>query len=73
MKKVACVFCNSGKSFWQSTKESAEIGNEEERNTRRFVRSMMSLYEVAKTRVRMDPEMSKEFEGKIGMHQRSVY
>ena len=32
----------------------------------------MSLYEGAKTRVRVDCELSEEFEVKVGMHQRSV-
>ena len=46
--------------------------NEEERNTRCFVISVMSLYEGAKARVRVDSESSKKFEVKVGMHQRSV-
>ena len=37
-----------------------------------LVRSMMSLYEGAKTRVRVDSELSEEFEVKMGMHQGSV-
>ena len=32
----------------------------------------MSLYEGAKTRVRLDSELSEEFEVKGGMHQESV-
>ena len=32
----------------------------------------MSLYEGAKTRVRVDCELSEEFEVKVGMHQGSV-
>ena len=32
----------------------------------------MSLYEGAKTSVRMDSKLSEEFEVKVGMHQRSV-
>ena len=36
------------------------------------VRSVMSLYEGAKTRDRMDSELSEEFEVKVGMHQGSV-
>ena len=34
-----------------------------------FVRSVMSQYEGVKTRVRVDPEFSEEFEVKVGMHQ----
>ena len=32
----------------------------------------MSLYEGAKTRVRVDSELSEEIEVKVGMHQGSV-
>ena len=45
------------------------MGIEEEGNTRNFVRSVMSLYEGAKTRVRVDCELSEEFAVKVGMHQ----
>ena len=37
-----------------------------------LVRSVMSLYEGAKTRVRGDSELSEEFKGKMWMHQGSV-
>ena len=37
-----------------------------------LVRSMMSLYEGAKTRVRVDSELSEEFEVKVGMQQGSM-
>ena len=37
-----------------------------------LVRSVMSLYEGAKTGVRMDSELSEEFEVRVGMHQGSV-
>ena len=33
---------------------------------------MMSLHEGAKTRIRVDSELSEEFEVKVGMHQGSV-
>ena len=33
---------------------------------------MMSLHEGEKKRVRVDSELSEEFEVKVGMHQRSV-
>ena len=32
----------------------------------------MSLYEVAKTRITLDSELSEEFEVKVGMHEGSV-
>ena len=37
-----------------------------------LVRSVMSLYEGAKTRVRVASEMSEEYEVKVGMHQGPV-
>ena len=37
-----------------------------------LVRSVMSLYEGAKTMVRVDSELSEEFEFKVWMHQGSV-
>ena len=38
-----------------------------------MVRAVMSLYEGAKTRVRVGLELSKEFEVKVGVHQGSVF
>ena len=37
-----------------------------------LVRAVMSLYDGAKTRVRMKSVYSEEFEVKIGVHQKSV-
>ena len=37
-----------------------------------LARSVMSLYEGAKTWIRVDSELSEEFEVKVGMHQGSV-
>ena len=37
-----------------------------------LVRSVMSLYEGSKTKVRVDSELSQEFEVIVGMHQGSV-
>ena len=37
-----------------------------------LVRSVMSLYEGAKTRVGVDTEWSEEFEVKVGIHQESM-
>ena len=34
-----------------------------------MVRAVMSLYEGAKTRVRVGLELSKEFEVRVGVHQ----
>ena len=48
------------------------MGNEEERNIRSLARSVMSLYEGAETRVRVDSELSEEYEVKVWIHQGSV-
>ena len=37
-----------------------------------LVRAVMSLYEGAKTGVRVDCELSEEFDVKVGIHQGSV-
>ena len=37
-----------------------------------LVRPVMSLYEGAKTSVRVDSKLSEEFEVKVGMYQGSV-
>ena len=37
-----------------------------------MVRAVMSLYEGAKTRVRVELELSEEFEVKVGVHRGSV-
>ena len=37
-----------------------------------LVRSVLSLYEGAKTRIRLDCELSEEFDVKVGIHQGSV-
>ena len=37
-----------------------------------LLRSVMSLYEGAKTRVRVDSVLSEEFEVKVEMHQGSI-
>ena len=52
--------------------KSVGIGIEEERNIRSLVRSVKSLYEGVKTRVRVDSELSEEFEVNVWMHQGSV-
>ena len=45
---------------------------EEERNTKTFAMSMLSLYDGAKTGVRVDSDLSEEFEVKVGMHKGCV-
>ena len=48
------------------------MSNEEERIPEVLDRSVMSLYERAKSRVRVDSELSVKFEVNVGMHQGSV-
>ena len=48
------------------------MGIEKERNSLALVRSVMCLYEGAKTRVRVDSELSEEFEVKVRIYQGSV-
>ena len=38
-----------------------------------LVRSVMSLYEVAKTRIEVDSELSQEVEVNVGMHQGCIF
>ena len=45
------------------------MGNEEEWNTKVLVRSVMSPYEGAKKRVRVDPEFLEAFMVKVGMQK----
>ena len=42
------------------------MGNEEERNTRNLVRSVMRLCEGAKTKVKLDSALSEDSEVKLG-------
>ena len=47
------------------------MGNDEERNARRFL-DQWSIYEGAKTRVKVDHELSEEIEVNARIHQASV-
>ena len=64
------MFCGSGESFCQSTKEGVRMKRKAIPEV--LDRSVMSLYEGAMTVVRVDSELSEEFEVKVGMHQGSV-
>ena len=48
------------------------MGHEKESLSEVMVRALMSLYDDAKTRVRVRSAYSEEFEVKVGVHQRSV-
>ena len=66
------MFCGPRESIGQSTKVFVGVGNVKARNTRFFFMSVICLYNRAKTRVRVDSELSEDFEVKVGMHQGSV-
>ena len=68
------MLCGPRESYWQSTKESVGMGIGEEGNTRSIgqIRSEMSLYEGEKMGVRVDSQLSEEFDVKVGMNQLSV-
>ena len=44
------------------------MGHEKERSIRKMVRVVMSLYNEAKTRVRMGSAYLEEFKSKVGVH-----
>ena len=72
MEKVVYVFCVLRESFSQSTEESVGMGTKKRGIPVVLVGSVMSLYDGADTRVRVDSELSEEFDVKVGMHQGSV-
>ena len=67
-----CVFGGPRKAFDRVTRIVFEWAIRKKKNKKVLVRSVMSLYEGAKTRVRVDSELSEKFEAKVGMHQGSV-
>ena len=48
------------------------MGNEKKGTPDILIRSVLSLYKGAKTRVKVDSELSQEFEVKVVMHLGSV-
>ena len=66
------VFCRPEESLLQTTRTSVTMSNEEERNTKDLARLLVSLHEVAYTRVIVDSELSEELEVKVGIHQVSM-
>ena len=63
------MFCGPRESFLQSTDDSVGMGNEVEGMQLVWVRSVMSLYERAWTRVRVDFVLSDELDVSVWMHQ----
>ena len=65
-------FVDLGKAFDRVPRIVLEWAIREKGIPEVFVRSVMSLYEGAKTRVREDSELSEEFEVKVRMRQGPV-
>ena len=65
-------FVDQDKTFDRGPRKELEWAMRKKAIPKVLVRSMISLYEEAKTRVIVDSELSEEFEVKVGMHQGSV-
>ena len=70
-KKLHKTFVDLEKAFDRVSRKELEWAMRKKGMPGVFIRSVMSLYEGAKTRVRVDSELEK-FEVKVGMHQGSV-
>ena len=71
-KKFYSSFVNLEKAFARVLWKVLELAMRTKGIPDVFVRSMMSLFEGAKIMVRVDSDLSKEFEVKVGMHHRSM-
>ena len=69
MEKVVCVFYDLVKAFDRVQRKVLEWALRKKEIPEVLVRSVTSLYEGAKPRVRVDSELSEEFEVKVGMLQ----
>ena len=65
-------FVDLKKAFGRVPRKVLEWAVRKNEITEVLVRSVWSLYERAKTKVRVDSELSEEFEVKVGMYQWSV-
>ena len=73
LKEKSCVcFVDLEKPFVRVPRKVMECVVRKKGIPEDLVRPVMSLHEGAKTRVRVDSELSEEPEGKVGMHQGSV-
>ena len=73
LKEESCMcFVDLDRAFDRVRRKVLEWALRKEKMSDVLVRSVMSLCEGAKTRVRVDSELSGEFEVKVGMHQGSV-
>ena len=71
-KKLYMCFVDLEKAFSSVPRKALEWALRKKEIPEVLVRSVTSLYEGAKTRVRVDSELSEEFEVKVEMHQGSV-
>ena len=71
-KMLNMCFVDLEKAFGRVTRKVLEWALRKKGIPEVSVRSMMSLHQGAKTKVKVDTELSEEFEVKVGMHQRSV-
>ena len=73
LKEKGCIcFVDPEKAYDRVPRKVLEWAMRKKGIPEALVRSVMSLSEGAKTRVRFDFELSEEFEVKMGMHQGSV-
>ena len=71
-KQLYMCFVNLEKAFVIVPRKVLEWALRKKGIAEVLVRSVMSLYEGAKTRVGVDSEFSEEFEVKVGMQQGSL-
>ena len=71
-KKLYMCFVDLEKTFDRVSRKVLEWAMWKKGIPEVLVRSVMSLYEEAKTNVRVDSELAEEFGVKVGMHQGSV-
>ena len=71
-EKLYMCFVNLEKAIYRVSRKVLEYAMRKKGVPEVFVRSLMSLCEGAKTRVRVESELSEESEVKVGMHQVSV-
>ena len=71
MKKGYMCFVDLEKAFYRVPRKVLEWAMRKKGTPKVLDRSVMSLYEEAATRVRVDSDLSEELEVKVGMHQGS--
>ena len=71
-RRLYMCFMDLGKAFDRVPRKVLEWEMGKKGIPEDLVRSVMSLYEGAKTRVRVDSELSEDFDANVVMHQVSV-